>query len=421
MTALLVMWIALIGADRINLLGQHSAFVLTPFLALTPVVFLGELIRRHRARTALTLPTGALAFVVLAMTLLSLSTASVYVSRDLNSAAPRVVQLALMMWSTFGVIMAARDRPDLRDILARGARAGIAVFLAFNVAETLVWLDILPPLVPASLGMLNIEPSLYAGLVPRLSGMVVDANRGGLLLVIFAFLVGYGDTQRARAWRWMSLAAILLLLTLSRSAALAAFGTIAALAIGTTALRVPRRVLASLSAIVVLGMGTLLVSPRSRGFAATGLEPFLQRFTLVEGSSQDHMRLLERGLYVGTRSLGAAMHGLGYGSSHLALQDFFPGDRYGNFHSVYIGIFAEVGVFALVVVLILIGVPLLRPGDYRPIVAAVALYGVFYGALSEPVFWLALVLAWVGTPTANSRPNAIVKPTATARMAPSSS
>ena len=421
MTVLLVLWIALIGADRINLLGQDSAFILTPFLVLTPLVFLTELVRRHRARTSVTVSRGALAFVVLALALLSLSMGSVYLSRDFSTSGARVVQLALMMFGPLAVILVARDRIDLPEILARGARWGIGVYLAFNVAAILVFLQILPETFPTGVGIFRFAPYLYAGIVPRLAGMVEDANRGGMLLVLFGFLLADGDTNRNRMWRWLTLAAIMLLLTLSRSAMLAAGGAIGVLLLSGSVVRIPRRLVAAFSSIVAVVAATLLFVPSSRSVAATSLQPILGRLTVVEGSSQDHLHLLLRGIYTGTRSIGSALHGLGYGSSHVVLQDFFPGSRYGNFHSVYVGIFAEVGVFALIVLLLLIGVPLAVRGPYRPVVAAIACFGVFYGALSEPLFWLVLVLAWSGFPTSISRPNASVNPTATARIAPSSS
>lgn len=420
-TAFLVLWIALIGADRISLMGQSGPFVLTPFLVLTPIAFLGELVRRHRIGSAITMSRSALAFLVLSLALLSIAMGSVYVSRDLPTATMRVVQLAFLIGGPLAVVLAARDREDLPAILARGGRVGIALYLLFNIAAVLVFLGLLPEMIPAELGILRLKPYLYAGFVPRLAGMVEDANRGGMLLVFFAFLVAQGDEDRGRAWRWIMLAAFMVLLTLSRSAVLAASAAVAMMLVSGSRLRVPRRAIAFLTFLVSLGSATLLFVPSTRSFAATTLEPILGRLTVVEGSSQDHLHLLLRGVYTGTRSIGAALHGLGYGSSHVVLQDFFPGSRYGNFHSAYVGIFAEAGVFALILLLLLLAVPLFIRGVYQPMIAAVAMFGIFYGALAEPLFWLILVLAWTGLSESSSRPKATVSPVATARIAPSSS
>lgn len=421
MNALLLLWIALIGGDRINLLGAHSPFLLTPFLALTPVVLVSELVRRARAGSRITYSNGALGFVVLCLLLLSLCLASVYVSRDFSAAAPRVVLLAIQLSGTFGVLVLARDRRNLSAILARGARWALLTFIAFNIAEVLAWLEVIPAQLPAGTGIISLAPDVYAGFVPRLSGMVLDSNRGGLMLVIMGFLVVHGDANRTRAWRWICAASVLLLLTLSRSAALAGLACVATVALTGNMLAIPRRLVATVSFAVAIVAGTLLIRPAAREVAATTLAPLASRLSILEGSSRDHLRLITRGLHTSAESMNAAVRGLGYGSSHMALQDFFPGNRYGNFHSIYIGMLVEAGVFALLVLLSLILIPLLRRGEYRPVVAAAATFGLFYGALSEPVFWLALVLAWISLPVSNSRPNASVNDTANARIAPSNS
>ena len=420
LTILLVLWVALIGADRINVLGAHSAFALTPFLLLTPLAFVGELVRRQRVYTTVTISRSLLGYVVCALVLLSLCLTSVFVSRDLSSAAPRAVLLTIMLTSSFGVLLVARDRRDLKDVLAAGARWGLVIFLLFNICEVLSWLKIFPEQFPSGTGVVRFAPDVYGGLIPRLSGMVFDSNRGALVGVVYAFLIANGDRNRARAWRWLTLASVLVLLTLSRSGILAAVACIAVATISGASVRLPRRLVAVIALAAWAPLVALLVAPRARDFVATGIEPIWGRLSVLEGSSQDHLRLLQRGTAVATESIGAALQGLGYGSSHTVLQDFFPGDRYGNFHSIYVGIFAESGVFALCALLMLIVVPLARRGEYRALVASVATFGIFYGALSEPVFWLAITLAWMSLTPNSSRPNANVSATARPSMAPSS-
>ena len=419
MTALFLTWVALLGADRINLLGADSPFVLTPYLVLSPLVVLGEVARRIRTGRGLQLSRRTPTFCLLALALMSLAVSSVFVSRDLSSSAPRVAQLALMLGGAFAVAMAVQDRDDLGALFARGARLGLLLYALFDVAQLLAWLEIVPTSLPEQQAMLQLSPDMYAGVVPRLSGMVMDSNRGGLLLVLFGYFVAAGDEDRARAWRWISLAAVLLLLTLSRSSMLAAGGAIAMLLFEGHRVQLPRRLIASFATVVVAVSALLLTDPRVRGDAFSAIEPLRQRFTLLEGSSQDHVRLLDRGVATATGSVSVALHGIGYGSSHLALQDFFPGDRYGNFHSIYVGIFAEAGIFALLVLVLLMAVPLVGAGAHRPLVVAVALFGLFYGALAEPAFWLALVLAWLPPWTITSRPKASASVTAMPNTAPS--
>lgn len=92
------------------------------------------------------------------------------------------------------------------------------------------------------------------------------------------------------------------------------------------------------------------------------------------------------------------MIGLGYGNSHLVLQDVFPGNKYGNFHSLYVSMFAEAGVGALVLVLVLLLTPLLVGGPWRSLIAGAVMFNIFYQTPAEPAFWFALASAWLTMP-----------------------
>jgi hypothetical protein len=124
-------------------------------------------------------------------------------------------------------------------------------------------------------------------------------------------------------------------------------------------------------------------------------KPVTQRLSTSEGSAQDHLTLLERGLNEATASPERALLGLGFGNSHLALQDFFPGNKYGNFHSMYVSTFAESGVVALLLLLILLGVPFIMSPTWRGIIAASAAFNLFYQTTTDPLFWFLLAFAWM--------------------------
>ena len=435
MTWLLLVWMACLSADRIDLLGGRGAFVLTPFLVLTPLVIGAEWLRHARAQRAVTVPRNAVLFLLLALTLVALAVLSVFVSGDFRSSASRLAQLLIMIGGTCTVLLLSRDRANMPALLAAGARVGIVLFALFDVLQLLAWREVVPMRVPEAAPMLQLSPDLYAGIVPRLSGMVLDSNRGGLLLVLFGWIIAAdareSTARRGRAPWWLALTALLLLCTLSRSAMLAAAGAAACawwqgraarrttLPVASTSPALPTFRLA-LALLLAGSSAALLVSPPLRDAVVQAAAPLQQRFTVLEGSSQDHLRLIARGVATATQSLATVTQGIGYGSSHVVLQDFFPGDRYGNFHSVYVGIFAESGVFALVVVVLLIGVPLVRDGPFQPLVVALALFGLFYGALPEPAFWWSLALAWLSWAPSTSRPKAITSATATPSTSPSS-
>jgi hypothetical protein len=325
----------------------------------------------------------------------------------------------------------------LAEGLVRGARWGIGLYALLCVLQLLALFTIIPAALPSeAVPILKIAPSLHGGLLPRLSGGVTDSNRSGLLLLTYAAVLLWYDWRRHVGM--LAAAIFFLLLTLSRSSILAGVAAIVwqwavtRRFVGATHGRPPIRALPVIgllvTSVMILLTGALLVFPRARDQAATVLAPIAERFTVAQGSGEDHLRLLTRGFATATRSTTTALQGIGYGSGYLVLQDFFPGDKYGNFHSVYVGIFAESGVFALLVTVLLIVVPMVLRTPQAALAAAVAVFGVFYSALAEPTFWLAVVLAWLPlsawlscAAVSNARPKAISSATAMPNAAPSAS
>lgn len=443
MSVLLPLWFALLAADRVDLLAGRGPFVLTPFLVLTPVIVL--VAWRHRLQHGEPLPLAplrlapfrlaplGLAPLRLAVLLLALVIpviGSVFVSMDVPRSAMRAVQLVAVAFGVAAVRLAVPPSA-LRAGLVRGARWGVRLYAFACLGQLLVLAGVIPAALPLEeLPIVSLAPSLHGGLLPRLSGFVVDSNRSGLVLLVYAALLWWDDWRRHVGT--LATALFCTLLTLSRSSMLAGLAALAwelwsrSRRAGQNQPGVSARpralygvgVAAAVTTAVVSAL--LLVSPRLRAESARVVAPVAERFSFEEGSGDDHLRLLARGIETGTRSVPTALHGIGYGSAYLELQDFFPGDRYGNFHSVYVGIFAESGVFALIVTVLLIGVPLLQRTRQAALSAAVAVFGVFYGALAEPTFWFAITVAWLPL-VMSARPKATSNPTATPRMAPSTS
>jgi hypothetical protein len=57
-------------------------------------------------------------------------------------------------------------------------------------------------------------------------------------------------------------------------------------------------------------------------------------------------------------------------------------------------LWVESGVFALLLILILLMRPLARPSEWRALVFGAILFNVFYQSIAEPAFWGILALAW---------------------------
>ncbi len=394
--ALLVLWLALISADRIDLLGGAGPFVLTPFLVLTPLVVVSEGVRIHLRGSGFRVSRDARRYAVLCLALIIVVVVSAFFARDRDTSAMRTAHLALLVVAT-GVIAASLfDHPRVRSILVRGAKAALLIALLFSVAQVFAWIASDDTTLRLGFATVSLRASDYAGFVPRLSGPVADQNRAGLLYLFCLFvLFRWGRPGGARRG-WTALAVLLLLATLSRSAALGALGMAVVGWVDRPDVRISRSTALVALAGVATVLAFLLLDPVGRAEALRTVEPLADRLSLEEGSARSHLALLGRGLEVGSSSLEHSAVGIGYGNAYLVLQDFFPGNPYGNFHSLYVTMYAEAGVLALLFTLLLLAYPLVRGGPFRPLVAAVVFLNLFYQFAADPLFWLIVALAWIG-------------------------
>lgn len=407
---LFMLWVALIGADRIDLLGGAGPFILKPFLALTPLVLASELLRRHLCGRPIRMTRQSSAFLTLTLSFLAVVATSVFVSPEMTKSSSRAALLAVDLAGTLSVVIAASDRGGLDGVFERGAVAGLLIFAAFDALQLANLVSVVPDV--WRLGSLSVDlvPSTYGGIVPRLSGTVADQNRAGLVLLFYGWFVGYRPGRGPR-WVLLTLAFLLSVATLSRSAAIAGLATFAVLILERRVRTVSFGFLFALSIALTSAALALVASPAAREWVGTALEPFAQRLSVDEGSSREHVLLIGRGIQEATSSLPRLAIGLGYGSAYTVLQDVFPGNRYASFHSLYVTIFAETGVVGLLCLLLMFGVPLVRGGPYRALVAGAAVFNLFYQSHTDPAFWVILTLAWLTLPS-RIRPAGLVRATA---------
>src|SRR5579871_6731638 len=284
------------GADRIDLAGGHGSFVLTPFLALTPAVVASEALRRWRQRRQLSLPATGWWYLLLSGALLSLVFSSAFVAEAFTDSAARGVLLALDLLGAFTVAALVRDRTDLLRIAAAAATTALALYIAFDVAETLWWIGRFPETMRVGPALLHFGDLQNAGPIPRLGGPVDDANRGGFVLLFLAFVIHFGESRRGRRRAALTLATLLFAATISRSAGLGGLTALAVMALAGKA-RIPPRAALATGLVTALVLCAFLVEPRPFEQAASTLEgPLLTRLSLGEGSRMSHGAVLERGL-----------------------------------------------------------------------------------------------------------------------------
>ncbi|MDE3004258.1 MAG: hypothetical protein OXU33_06265 [Gemmatimonadota bacterium] len=390
--AALSLWVALLGATRIDLLFGGGPLVLTPFLVLSPALVLAGL-----RSTSRTLPrphshAGAESFVLALIGLVSLLTLSAFFAYDLGTSSRRlallIAQLGLV--TVVGLILLTRE--DRTDILARGAGWGIIGIATCNVLQVLVfvsggqW---------GTSGPIDLSPGLYFGVIPRLTGLALDPNLGGLAAVTFTWLAWRFGTADDRTRRLVRVGILCVLLTLSRSAALAGVVIITMTSLSGRSFRVTPGAVGTLAVLVGALLAPYLLSPSGADALDTLGGMLGTRLTFDEGSSSQHTQLILRGLEVGTADVKQLLVGVGYGNAFLETQSFFPGNEYGNFHSLFVTFFAEAGVLAAVVALSIFLLAFRRGPTFRAVIAGLFVFNLFQQSHTEPLTWLLLCLAWV--------------------------
>jgi hypothetical protein len=402
---LLIVWIATLGADRIDFLGGSGPLLLRPMLVLIPPMLVLELLRLGNRNRSIVFPPAAAIFFAAQTLLLAVLLLSVIISQEEGLGLRRFTLLAVESYAAFLAVIFLVNRPDAERILLRGAQLGLLLIAVFDVVQVSRWWGG-PAFNWLSLGgIVDLIPASYGPWLPRPSGVSVDPNRGGLLIILYLYFVSaFSPASRART-AVVAFGVLLLLATLSRSAILAGLAVLAF----SLLRRQPRLSYAGVG-VTSLAIGVLaavlLVSPAIEQRVLAMLDLLGGRLSLGEGSSSQHLALLKRGWEISTESARNALLGIGFGNSFLVLQDFFPGTKYGNFHSAYMSLLVESGVGALCGFLVVLFRPLVKPSYLTPLIAGLVVFNISYQSHVDAIFWFVLALAWVvpelsqpGTPT----------------------
>lgn len=392
MRILIALWIATLGADRVDLAGGAAPFAVLPFHVLTAAVVLGEWWRRLRTRSLPRVTPAQGLFAALTLGLLAGAAASVLQSGDFVLSTFRIVLLIATAAGATLAIWGMSDREDLLPLLARGAQVGLLLAAVSDLLQLGQFVGALPE----TLRLGPAEISLFChgyGIIPRLTGLGLDMNGSGGGLLTQAVLIALGGTAIRFRRSWVLFGAALLLVTLSRSSLLAALPVLLLFPRSLPADRSLRLGAAAACGVIALG-ATLLLSQGLREPTARALAPLAGRLDPEEASAQSHANLMVRGLEEATASVPRTLLGIGYGTSHRVLADIFPGSKYGNFHTLYLQLWVESGILPLLVFLLLLGLTLHRAQALTGLVIGFAIYNVFYQGLNQPVLWVTLALVW---------------------------
>jgi hypothetical protein len=401
--ACLVGSIGLIGADRIDLAGGHSFFILTPFLVLAPLTLLIHALRTPPGQLLNFLVTPPLQrqFPYVCACSLFVIFAFASIPLGLDPARGYVAFADLLVVSVLGYLISVRilEEPAQEKLILHAVAFGLLAYGFFCIGEWIAWTHGL--IIDAARTAPWLEnlfaPSVLGTWVPTVSGTTFDANRSGFILTMYLVLLDR-FTRKTRYTRFLHwVIAIFVFAAISRS------GTLCWLAYYLCSrdfwrkLATPRALLRL--GVVTIGLTVLVIAYQDQiGDLLDAWEitdAVTAKMSMDPGSSgESHMLLIERGYETWVSSQKTILTGIGYAAAPHVLQDFFGNSKTGNFHSLFITMLAEMGAPAFLVMMFIFLYPLFGRKYVLQGVAAIVAFNLSYQTHTEPMFWMVLALLW---------------------------
>ena len=389
--------IALIGADRIDLLAGHGSFRLTPFLFLASLVVLIQILRAKLQFEISPPLRRQIPFFILLVLFLFLSfTSTVF---GLNPERGLVALADLVLVSVLGYCISVRvvEDPAPGKLILRSVTFALIVWLVFCIGGLIAWSQGLIRLDQEGSSSIasTFAPTAAFFFAPRLSGSCLDPNRAGFILVMYlALLDRFVAKTRYTGFLCFAIG-LFILLALSRSAMLCWLGYYLFSSAFWQQLLTRRSALkVATFALVCSLVGFVYRNDISELLELWKVSDALyDRLSVEQGTSGgDHVQLIKRGFETWSTSAHTVVTGIGLASAPKVLGDFFGDDKYGNFHSLYVTVLAELGLPAFLLILILLGYPIIGRKGALPTIAAIAIFNIPYQSHMEPVFWVVLAL-----------------------------
>ena len=395
--------IALIGADRIDLLAGYGPFRLSPFLFFASLVVLIRLPvwgLRGNLQVALSpLLRRQIPFLVVLVLFLFIAFLSTIFG--VNPERGLVSLFDLVLVAVLGYCLSVRilADPAPEKLVVHSVTFALIIWLIFCIGGYIAW----------SHGVMRLEEeaaSSFASMfaptatllwAPRLSGVSLDSNRAGFILVMYLVLLDR-FAAKTRYTRFLRFAiGFFILLAVSRSAMLCWFAYYVFSAEfwrRFANLRAAFRLAAVAMVFLLLGLAyrkeivdlmelwqvSDIVSDRLSGEQGT--------------SGGDHLELIRRGFETWSNSPRTVVAGIGFAGAPRVLGDIFGDSKYGNFHDLYVSVLAELGLPAFLLLMILLGYPMIGRRGAASCIAAIAIFNIFLQSYMEPLFWVAVALVW---------------------------
>jgi len=336
--------------------------------------------------------------VVLALFLFLAFTSTIF---GLDPQRGLVALCGLVLVSVLGYCVSARilADPAPEKLVVRSVTFALIGWLIFCIGGYIAWSHGATRLQEEASTSIEsmFAPTATLFWIPRLSGFCLDSNRAGFILVMYLALLDRFVTK-TRYTRFLRFAiACFILLAVSRSATLCWIAYYLFSSGFWKRLSNPRAAFRVATLAIVCLLVGLVYRQEIAGLAELWQlsDIVSDRLSSDPGSTAgSHIQLIQRGFATWTTSTRTVVGGIGFAGAHRVLSDFFGDVKYANFHDLYVSVLAELGLPAFLLLMILLGYPIFGRKGAASWIAAIAIFNVFLQSLLEPIFWVALALAW---------------------------
>ncbi len=385
--------IAFIGADRINLLSSNfEYFNFTPFILIAFVYILLILVFHISNLNFRWLYNNDLSLVFFFLMIIFILI-SILISQDYMYSIKRVIFL-LFILLTFIFSFSYFSKNDINRLVYNGAILGSFFFLIFNLLMIYLWLNFLD----YENLYIDLIPNKISYFIPRLGGYSLDVNRGGVVLFFYTFFIfNYKKTFISKIF--IAINVITLFFTFSRTVYILIFFTLIYYMFFNANRQAILKMLKYFLLTFIIGVFILLYLDSIKLIELSSL--IEERFNIDwelsrQTSSGIHLRLIYEGLQTALTNLKILILGNGFGTSFLLIKGYYwSGTKYANYHSMYITLLVECGLFAFISSFFYTFIiPLFNKHKniYMPIVFGLFFYNIFYQLILEPVFWFIIFI-----------------------------
>ena len=389
---LLLSYLVFAGVDRINFGGNSiESFKLLPHIPISFLIIFFIILFKiddfdlswiYNKKNALISLSIFMIFVII----------SILFSIDIIYSFKRFILLLLII-TTVIFLLSSFTKEELKKYLYYSSILGSILFYIFNILLFFNWLGYFN----IDSNIISLTPDYIAYFLPRLGGFTIDVNRGIAILVIYTFfLFLYNDKKNLITQVIIIINILFIFASLSRTAIVFFIITIFLYAIlsATKKERMAIFIVIPISCILLFN----IVSFYSQNDIIDIESALEERLTLDDfghnTSTGIHLKLIDKGFKIAFSDFKIFLIGCGYGASYKIIKGFeMSGKKIANFHSQYLSILVENGIFASVSFLILtIIIPLFyMRNKLLPIMIGLFCFNLLYQLTNEPLYWFTIL------------------------------